>query len=196
MQHAALSQVPMEDLEQWMVYTSCVTSSGNCLESLLFPPYILKGISQEPQCATHNCCECHVRFLLYLYVYTCFTHKYFIEVWDNLCVYSIHANLSFAGRENRINKTYQGRAAFQAWILKCQSPYKRDLSWSVSNGSALLYGDTSQRLNIWTLYLTDPVCRTLGSKLNKYVWTQYYRLLWFACCYFCSASPQLLFLVF
>lgn len=93
--------------------------SGKCL----FSPYILKWICQGAQCATHNCCECHMKFLLYLYVYTCFTHKYFIEVGDNLCVYSKHACLGFTWRKNRINKTkslkditYLGRAAFQAWI--------------------------------------------------------------------------------
>lgn len=78
------------------LYLLCVTSAGSCLESVFFPR-VLGGIRQGAQCAAHNCRECHVRFLSYLYVYTCFAHKYFIEVGDNswvcvqcMCLFVLH----------------------------------------------------------------------------------------------------------
>lgn len=82
-----------------------------------FSPYILDRFCQGPQCSTHNCHECHVKFLLHLYVYTCFTHKYFIGVGDSLRVYSKHAH----EEKNRINdsKVFQTLVlshAFQACI--------------------------------------------------------------------------------
>lgn len=53
-----------------------------------FPCVTPRGFVKGAQCATHNWRECDVKFLSYLYVYTCFTWEYFIEVGDNLCVYS------------------------------------------------------------------------------------------------------------
>lgn len=71
---------------------------------LFFPPCTPTGICQGAQCATHNCRECHVKFLSYLYVYTCFTHRYFIEVGDKLCVCSMCVCLGFRRRKTALTR--------------------------------------------------------------------------------------------
>ncbi len=95
----------MENLKQWMVYTSCVTSWGSCLENVFFFPRVTsRGLVKGTQCATHNCRECDVRFLSYLYVYTCFAHKYFMEVGYDLCVCSICVCLGFRKRKTELTR--------------------------------------------------------------------------------------------
>lgn len=88
--------------EQWMVYTSCVTSQGNHLENVFFL-WNPKGVCQGALCVVHRHHECDVKFS-FLYIYTCFTHKYLIEVWDNLCVYSIHVCLGFRRRKTELTR--------------------------------------------------------------------------------------------
>lgn len=73
---------------------------GKCLFSMCIP----EGICQGAQCAMHNWCKCHVKFLSYLYVYTCFTRKYFMEVGDKLCVCSICVCLGFRRRKTELTR--------------------------------------------------------------------------------------------
>lgn len=135
---------------------------GKCL----FPLCILKGICQGAQCTTHNWCEC---FLSYLYVYTCFTHKYFIEVGDNLCVYSTCVCLALRRRKTELTrlKAERHHLAWEGYISAMDVKVSKSiqetlimvsLKWPVSFHKQR---DTSELCKTWTLYLTDPVCRAL-----------------------------------